>query len=207
VHRDIKLENCLLDMSAPDAASQGGNILLCDFGMADFIHNESRNDPELSPGEEGSKNFGSSSSSSHLTVPASLENRDTTLSIMGSLEYAAPELINATTSLYSPAADIWAFGVVVYALLTGSLPFSHAMREKLVVMIEKTMWDVGPLYAAPAVKGGGLAGTAAVDLVRACLTYDAAERWDISDVLGSRWLLNCREVYGDGCFGEDEEWG
>jgi serine/threonine protein kinase len=205
VHRDIKLENCLLDMSAPDSASQGGNILLCDFGMADFTQTEARGDSES---DFGAHNIGPAGTSSRLAGsggPADLNNRDTTLTIMGSLEYAAPEIINATTTLFSTKADIWAFGCCVYALITGSLPFSHGMREKLVIMIEKTQWDVAPLYAAPAVRGGGLAGTAAVDLVRACLTHDSEMRWSVGEVLDARWLLNCREMYGDGCLAEGEE--
>jgi len=213
VHRDIKLENCLLDMSAPDAKAEGGNVLLCDFGMADFIHNETRVDPEPADSrarQTTNRNIGPSDTSSHLsshsgtTMPdASLDNRDATLSVMGSLEYAAPELISASSTLFSPAADIWAFGVVIYALLTGSLPFSHAMKEKLVVVIEKTQWDVGPLYQCPAVKGGGPAGLAAVDLVKGCLTHDPEDRWDIEQVLNCRWLMGCREYYGDGIVTEE----
>lgn len=205
VHRDIKLENCLLDMSAPDSATQGGNILLCDFGMADFLQPEARDEPEP---DEGAHNIGPAGTSSRLgglAGPADLNNRDTTLTIMGSLEYAAPEIVNATTTLFSRKADIWAFGCVVYAMIAGNLPFRHAMREKLVIMIEKTQWDVAPLYGAPAVRGGGLAGTAAVDFVRACLTHDSEDRWGVAECLGSRWLINCREVYGDGTLGDEEE--
>src|ERR1700712_888198 len=151
--------------------------------MADFIHTESRDGPELGPGTH--RNIGPSEVSSFLHPSASnttvSETKDSTVSLMGSLEYAAPELITAPSILYSPAADIWAFGVVVYALLTGSLPFSHVMKEKLVVMIEKMQWDSAPLYSAPAVRNGGIAGTAAVELVKGCLTFGAGEgeRWDI----------------------------
>jgi serine/threonine protein kinase len=219
VHRDIKLENCLLDMTAPDAATQGGNILLCDFGMADYIQHDSRDDHV--PDERETHNIGPAASSSRLHAStgngngngygyhADLNNRDTTLTIMGSLEYAAPEVVTATETLFSTKADIWAFGVCVYAMLTGGLPFSHGMRETLALMIEKSQWDIAPLYTAPAVRGGGLAGMAAVDLVKGCLTYGSEERWGISEVLGARWLLNCKELYGDGTLSEEEvaEWG
>jgi serine/threonine protein kinase len=224
VHRDIKLENCLLDMSAPDAKKEGGNILLCDFGMADFIHNESRPEISITGGNRESRgkqkeaphNIGPAETSSNLstyahnqhnTGAATLDSRDTTLSIMGSLEYAAPELINSTTTLFSPEADIWAFGVVVYGLLAGSLPFSHAMKEKLVVMIEKTQWDVAPLYSTPAFKGSGIAGMGAIELVQGCLTHDVEERWNISKILECRWLIGCKEFYGDGCHVEDDDDG
>ncbi|TID19082.1 CAMK protein kinase [Venturia nashicola] len=211
VHRDVKLENVLLDMSAPDSASQGGNVLLCDFGMADFIHLESRDGPDPDLGSHN-RNIGPSDVSSYLHPSASnttlADTKESTISLMGSLEYAAPELINAPSTLYSPAADIWAFGIVVYALLTGSLPFTHAMPEKLVVMIEKMQWDSAPLYYAPAVRNGGIAGTAAVELVQGCLTFGAeeGERWDIRKVLNARWLVNCEEMYGDGSVKEGEVW-
>lgn len=211
VHRDVKLENVLLDMSAPDSASQGGNILLCDFGMADFIHMESRDGPEPDLGSHN-RNIGPSDVSSYLHPAATnttlADVKDSSISLMGSLEYAAPELINAPSTLYSPAADIWAFGIVVYALLTGSLPFTHVMPEKLVVMIEKMQWDSAPLYSAPAVRNGGIAGTAAVELVKGCLTFGAeeGERWDIRKVLNARWLVNCEEMYGDGSIKEGEVW-
>jgi serine/threonine protein kinase len=221
VHRDVKLENCLLDMSAPVSKTEGGNILLCDFGMADFVHNENRTSagdaqregrgkeredkPHNIGPAEASSNLSTYAHNQHNTGAATLDSRETSLSIMGSLEYAAPELITSQTTLFSPAADVWAFGVVVYALLTGSLPFSHAMKEKLVVMIEKTQWDVSPLYSTPAVRGSGVAGAGAIELVKGCLTHDPEERWDIAKILECRWLRGCKEFYGDGCVGEGEE--
>ena len=128
---------------------------------------------------------------------------------MGSLEYAAPELISSTTTLFSPKTDIWSLGVCIYALLTGSLPFSHQMREALALMIEKSQWDIAPLYQAPAVKGMGLAGMSAVELVKGCLTWSSEDRLDIRGVLASRWMVNCREIYGDGCLSDEEAagWG
>ena len=71
VHRDIKLENCLLDMTVADAERDGGDLLLCDFGMADFIVSDQRDGPEPhSIGEN--QNIG----------PA-----ETSTSIAGSLQY------------------------------------------------------------------------------------------------------------------------
>lgn len=44
---------------------------------------------------------------------------------VGTLEYQAPELLASTPS-HSPAADVWALGVVLYNMLSGRPPFDPA---------------------------------------------------------------------------------
>ncbi|KAK7530729.1 serine/threonine-protein kinase-like protein DCLK1 [Phyllosticta citribraziliensis] len=173
VHRDVKLENCLLDMSDPAAETEGGNVLLCDFGMADFITNENRSLP--SPMEEPSPSMGPSETS---TCPA------------GSMEYAAPELLHSRSPLYSTSVDIWAYGVVAYTLLTGHRPFSHSFQPALVMLITKGEWDEEALRDVGADED-------AIELIRGCLEMDSDLRWSIADVLESRWFEGCRELYED----------
>ncbi|KAK8172087.1 kinase-like domain-containing protein [Phyllosticta citrichinensis] len=173
VHRDVKLENCLLDMSDPAAETEGGNVLLCDFGMADFITNENRSLP--SPMEEPSPSMGPSETS---TCPA------------GSMEYAAPELLHSRSPLYNTSVDIWAYGVVAYTLLTGHRPFSHSFQPALVMLITKGEWDEEALRDVGADED-------AIELIRGCLDMDPDLRWSIADVLESRWFEGCREMYED----------
>ncbi|KAF2137544.1 uncharacterized protein K452DRAFT_202556, partial [Aplosporella prunicola CBS 121167] len=174
VHRDVKLENCLIDMSGPDAATQGGNVLLCDFGMADFITNENRTTPSPPP-EAADENIG----------PC-----DTSTCVAGSMEYAAPELLASKSHIYSTAVDMWAFGVVAYTLLTGNRPFSHSFQPALVMLIVKGEWDEQALREA-------CADDEAVELVRNCLEKDSHLRWDVSDVLDSSYLEGCSAMYED----------
>ncbi|KAI8932122.1 hypothetical protein NX059_011006 [Plenodomus lindquistii] len=170
VHRDIKLENCLVDMTVPDAERDGGDILLCDFGMADFIVSDQRDGPEpISSGDN--LNIG----------PA-----HTSTSFAGSLQYAAPELFCATSPVFSPAADMWAFGVVVFSLLTARLPFDDGLDIKTTEKIQNGEWDEDLIRNADAVKEDRVDDVLA--LVKGCLTMDPEQRWTVSDVLNCPWL-------------------
>ncbi|KAJ8105215.1 hypothetical protein OPT61_g10314 [Boeremia exigua] len=180
VHRDVKLENCLLDMDVPHAATKGGDILLCDFGMADFIVRDDRDGPE--PHSSGqNQNIG----------PA-----DTSTSVQGSLQYAAPELFSTTGAImFSPAADIWAFGVVLYALLTATLPFNEGLDAKTTSKILRGEWDPEPVRSAPALQDGG--AEEALALLKGCLEMDAEQRWTVSDILECDFLRDCAKQYED----------
>ena len=46
----------------------------------------------------------------------------------GTLQYAAPELLDHKP--YTEACDMWAFGVVVYVVLTGCFPFNGSNDER-----------------------------------------------------------------------------
>jgi hypothetical protein len=177
VHRDIKLENCLVDMTVDNAEHDGGDVLLCDFGMADFIVSDQRDGPE--PHSIGdNQNIG----------PA-----DTSTSFAGSLQYAAPELFTTPGPVFSPAADMWAFGVVLFALLTATLPFNDGIDIKTMEKIQKADWDEELVRKSDAVQGGGLDDVLA--LVRGCLEMDIEKRWTVHDVLESAWLQECGQRF------------
>jgi MAP/microtubule affinity-regulating kinase len=78
VHRDIKLENILIN--------ENRVVKLIDFGFSIAI------DP-----------------ATKLNV------------FCGTPSYMAPEIINKTA--YSFAADVWALGILLFKMLTGSFPF------------------------------------------------------------------------------------
>ncbi|XP_013071403.2 serine/threonine-protein kinase par-1-like isoform X2 [Biomphalaria glabrata] len=64
----------------------------------------------------------------------------------GSPEYAAPELFTPGEK-YGLEIDIWSFGIVMYAMLVGKLPFTtpytdQYRRQKLVQQMEKGLVDV-----------------------------------------------------------------
>lgn len=177
VHRDIKLENCLVDMTVPNAETDGGDILLCDFGMADFVISDQRDGPE--PHSIGdNQNIG----------PA-----DTSTSIAGSLQYAAPELFNAPGPVFSPSADIWAFGVVIYALITANLPFNEGLDIKTTTKILNGEWDADLIRGAEAAKCSSVDDV--LELITGCLEMDPQKRWTVHDILECSWLKDCEQQF------------
>merc|ERR1712070_822606 len=67
-HRDIKLENCLVDLTGvADPDTDPGILRLCDFGLADFLHSDPSLDDSLALAEDHRLNFSPPSSSSAAT--------------------------------------------------------------------------------------------------------------------------------------------
>ncbi|KAF8533329.1 kinase-like domain-containing protein [Trichophaea hybrida] len=177
VHGDVKLENCLLDMT--NDAEEGGKIVLCDFGLAKFIKNPHDVDDEKDRPQK----------------PLQKQQPEAeTFCITGSLPYSAPEMIQPSTATvvdgpYSGAVDIWAFAVTVFALHTGSLPFNHALPQKLTAMITSGVWDIEKLRNCwGLVEVGKTEAEKVVQVVKGGLCTNVTRRWNIRDVLESAWL-------------------
>ena len=50
----------------------------------------------------------------------------------GTLGYVAPEVLKKEP--YSFSCDVWSFGCIIYALLSGSLPFDHESQKETIKM-------------------------------------------------------------------------
>ncbi|KAJ3205564.1 hypothetical protein HDU67_008772, partial [Dinochytrium kinnereticum] len=116
VHRDIKCENVLLTY---EEGSHLPTAKLADFGLSDHITTS----PPLSP--------------------ASLVASDP-IFCQGSLHYCAPEELRAQMAKH-PASDVWSLGCVLYAMLTGGLPFNDGYLPRLQVLIINGRYDAGRL--------------------------------------------------------------
>lgn len=174
-HRDVKLENCLVDLSSPGAEEEGGILRLCDFGLADFLNSD-----------QSMEDASSERQYQRLSISAD-QPILTASSIIGTLEYASPKGLTVNRKLFETAGDVWAFGVIVYALCTGDLPFRHPMPSKTAELILRADWDESALLHAAA--GGG----EVIDLVKGCLERAIEDRFTIGDALRSTWFEGCRE--------------
>ncbi|KAI5807000.1 kinase-like domain-containing protein [Geopyxis carbonaria] len=174
VHGDVKLENCLLDTTVD--TEEGGNILLCDFGLSTYMKSSHDEDEEEETRKRENKKKGTPDS--HC--------------ITGSFQYAAPELIKASEPLSSPGIDVWAFGIMMYALHTGMLPFNHSFAPKLQMMILSGEWNTERVRECWGLAEAGSVETSRVmDVLKGCLCKNPEKRWSIRDILDSPWLEGC----------------
>ncbi|KAM9636192.1 hormonally up-regulated neu tumor-associated kinase [Trichechus inunguis] len=138
VHRDLKIENLLLD--------EDNNIKLIDFGLSNCAGILGYSDPFSTQ--------------------------------CGSPAYAAPELL--ARKKYGPKIDVWSIGVNMYAMLTGTLPFTvepFSLRALYQKMVDKEM---NPLPTQ--------LSTGAISFLRSLLEPDPVKRPNIQQALANRWL-------------------
>ena len=55
----------------------------------------------------------------------------------GTLSYMAPECLDKVAAATSPSIDVWAIGVMFYAMLFGELPFDCADEKLLIKSIKE----------------------------------------------------------------------
>lgn len=185
VHRDIKPENVLINFEEDPI----GNVLLCDFGMAEFLpssHNEDSDDEGYGSRRNRPpiKIRGPAGSSSAIAISSDSP-------IMGSLQYAAPELLKSDVPIIHPYVDMWAFGVTVYTITTGRLPFHHNLTGLLQDLIMKGEYDMDLLKTKVPL---GERQKDLVEVLEGCINMDVDLRWDIEAVLESRWLEGLGET-------------
>lgn len=97
---------------------------------------------------------------------------------IGTPHFMAPEVVKREP--YGKPVDIWGCGVMLYILLSGSLPF-FGTKDRLFDMIVKGRYNMKPR------QWDHLSDTAK-DLVRKMLRVDARERITVEEALNHPWL-------------------
>jgi len=156
IHRDLKPANIKV---RPD-----GVVKVLDFGLAKALGAPGSEDPGLQ---------GSAANSPTLT------NRATQMGlILGTAAYMAPEQAKGKPA--DKRADIWAFGVVLYEMLTGRGPFlSETIPETLAhVMTREVSLSAIPADVPPRIR----------KLIGRCLVKDPKQR--LRDIGDARIVLD-----------------
>ncbi|KAK1526093.1 uncharacterized protein CCOS01_08511 [Colletotrichum costaricense] len=188
VHRDIKLENVLVNLTAPELADPSIDwttyphsvITLTDLGL-----------------------------SRRITDDEKLETR------CGSEDYAAPEVIMGLP-YDGRATDAWSLGVLLYALLEARLPFDpypntmdgHRMRSRTSHRIARAEWrwidyagqDGDHEGDETKFKERGLLG--AMEITEGLLQR-ARSRWVLEKVADNEWVKGAIQVSGGVRFREE----
>lgn len=167
VHGDIKLENVLAQSARPGKLPQmlANSPALCwrlaDFGLSRKVDEQANGGRDARP-----EYIRSWSSSSRISMDRERSNerqqqqqhgggrRHSGIdNFGGSTAYSAPEVWRDDTTLASGmgtdatspyASDMWALGCVVYALLSGKLPFNDSFEPRLQAKIARGEWEMPP---------------------------------------------------------------
>ncbi|KAJ9050829.1 Serine/threonine-protein kinase [Entomophthora muscae] len=141
VHRDIKIENILVD--------KFDRVKLIDFGLANFY------DPNR-----------------HLKTSC------------GTIPYTSPEILRGSKYI-GPEVDIWSLGVVLYTMVTGTLPFGDPRyRENYFKILRSEVRY--PHTMSPECR----------DLISFCLHPDPEERFTITQIQEHELLVGPYEQLG-----------
>ncbi|MBL8634247.1 MAG: protein kinase [Myxococcales bacterium] len=167
IHRDLKPENVVILRKG-----KGRQLVkVLDFGLAKLMH-------EAGP-----------------TGSASDDGPDRSLTrtgvVFGTPEYMSPEQAEGRT--LGPHTDLYALGVVMYQMVTGSLPFS---APTFIALIAKTVHEPPPRPSLH-VPGGKLPGSLE-DLILRCLAKTPEDRpasaEEIADELDAMLAQNLDDV-------------
>ncbi|XP_048364391.1 hormonally up-regulated neu tumor-associated kinase homolog A-like isoform X2 [Sphaerodactylus townsendi] len=139
VHRDLKIENFLLD--------ENNSIKIVDFGLSNIMKFDGLSQELLN-------------------------------TQCGSPAYAAPELL--AHKKYGPKVDVWSIGVSVFAMLTGTLPFTVEPFNIKQLHMKMVNGEINPM--PPDIS------TEAVHFIYSFLKPDPAKRPVIKEVMKDKWL-------------------
>jgi serine/threonine protein kinase len=121
-----------------------------------------------------------------LCKPADYNTLENTKSVYGVLPYIAPEILNG--QMYTKAADIYSFGIIMYEVISGLPPYYDIKREE--DLARRICFGLRPRFN---IKVPQLI----IHLIKRCLDANSLNRpktEEIEEILKS-WLKAIREIH------------
>ncbi|THW20812.1 Pkinase-domain-containing protein [Aureobasidium pullulans] len=94
----------------------------------------------------------------------------------GSLYFAAPELLQAK-AYTGPEVDVWSFGIVLYVLVCGKVPFDDQSMPQLHAKIKKGAVEYPPWLSAEC-----------KNLIARMLVTDPSQRATLAEIMAHPWM-------------------
>ena len=110
----------------------------------------------------------------------------------GSPCYAAPEMVSGN-KYNGFKTDIWAIGIVLYAMIVGYLPFEDSDND---ILFQKIL-DCDIEFPE-------FLNELSIDIIKKILNSNCDERYSISDIKRHQFYLNGKKIY-ESIFGNDEQ--
>ncbi|KAL2759512.1 hypothetical protein ACRALDRAFT_1047112 [Sodiomyces alcalophilus JCM 7366] len=150
IHRDLKPENVLLDDNM--------HVKITDFGTAKLLK-----DPREAQSQQDGSGRGPPDRQGDF------EDSSRAASFVGTAEYVSPELLTSKNAC--KASDLWAFGCIIYQLLSGRPPFKAGTEYLTFQKIVNLDYEFPPGFPP-----------AARDLVERCLVLDPTRRLTVEHI-------------------------
>ncbi|PQE12628.1 Serine threonine kinase Kin1 protein [Rutstroemia sp. NJR-2017a BBW] len=105
----------------------------------------------------------------------------------GSLYFAAPELLQAK-AYTGPEVDVWSFGIVLYVLVCGKVPFDDQSMPALHAKIKKGVVDY-PNWLSPGRLSPFHYSIQALTRNRMMLVTDPKQRASLQEIMSHQWMI------------------
>mmetsp|Transcript_65799 Transcript_65799/g.157233 ORF Transcript_65799/g.157233 Transcript_65799/m.157233 type:complete len:573 (-) Transcript_65799:88-1806(-) len=113
------------------------------------------------------------------------------VSAVGSLTYAAPEVLEANEyDAYTSACDVWSLGVLTYVMLCGKPPFWGSHKEQM----KKMRKEEYPMSQPP----WNVISGHAKDFISSLLKRNPKKRLSVDAIVSHPWFTICHPTHTDG---------